>query len=109
MTPSRPIHFWLVGAAVAVLILLAIGAVGDDTDAARAEDNAAFQRVRDAHRVVYDIRDCPRTSPGESDLILLHIRTQADMRPVVSGCTRIVDRAWLRHESSARQRIVTAE
>lgn len=83
---------WANGALIAIALLILLGLI------AEADGSVPpIHRVRDAHKFTYDIRDCPRTSPGETDLILVYVRTQADMRPTVTGCTRIVDRAWLKH------------
>lgn len=50
---------------------------------------------RSAQHILINLNDCPGPGQGMTDQVLLLIRSRADAKPVVAGCSRIAERAYL--------------
>lgn len=46
-------------------------------------------------RQIVSLKDCPPPSPGMTDLVVMVIKSQADMKPIVARCSRIAERAFI--------------
>lgn len=57
--------------------------------------------VRVADRIttspaIVSLKDCPSPAPGLTDTIVMVIKSQADLQPTVTGCSRIAERQFQR-------------
>ena len=82
-----------------VLIALACaGLIGLTSWAAQRTEQAKAEDALPRHlpRVVIDLNDCPPPREGDTDIILLVIKTHADTGPQWTDCIRSVERGWAR-------------
>lgn len=104
--PRRPDDpNWFLGG-ITVIGCIAVFAVADDRDARvhRAEQQrqaiaaAGYLPPEQARLDVNLNRDCPPRRDGLSDQLVMTISTQADTGPVITGCSRIAHRQWVREQ-----------
>lgn len=96
--PRRDYSAW----AAALLLAAALFAIwsrssNDQREALKAD--AKIQALQAKIRKpkppqIVSLKDCPQPGPGLTDTVVLVIHSQADLRPTVTGCSRIAMRPF---------------
>lgn len=87
---------WILWLAIAALFIF-LTRPTYETPYISAADKVMIQAglPRSAQHILVDLNDCPKPRIGMTDQVLVLIRSRADDKPTVSGCSRIAERPYI--------------
>ena len=86
-------------AALLVVILIVFSIVGtidmrvEEADSARIHEH--MQRLAAARELERGLRTCPPPEPGWTDIVVMIVRYESDIVPVVERCMRFAERSYI--------------
>jgi hypothetical protein len=81
---------WGAGILAAIALFAIWSLTGADERRVRLAESAPIAKPKPSQIVT--LADCPRPGPGLTDTIVMVIKSQADLQPTVTGCSRIAER-----------------
>lgn len=89
-------QWWIAGPALGLALLILLGVMAKSDDQARIADATSIPKPKPPQ--IVSLNDCPKPGPGLTDVLVMVIRTQADRKPTITGCSRIAERSFGVHK-----------